>query len=61
MTMTQSLDAMQPVTVGDLLAHIVRHGGRDPFEADGLIIWNQRGAWLSCPATPGDVIAATQR
>lgn len=59
MTLPALLADHRPVTVRDLLAHITRTGGRDPFEADGFIYWTARGAWQSCPATPGDVLAAT--
>lgn len=60
MPLHQLLTDHRPVTLRDLLAHLEQAGARDPFEADGMIYFIRAGRWTSCPATPGDVMAATQ-
>lgn len=59
MPLDQLLNDHRPVTLRDLLAAIRRAGGRDAFEADGFIYWTESRRVMSCPATPGDVLAAT--
>lgn len=58
--MQDLLDTHRPLSMGDLCATLERAGARDPFEADGLIIYLHAGRFCTVAATPGDVLAAAR-